>query len=153
MHPEVEMSKPGNCPKCGMTLKKKTIKVNTPKKTVKTTTLKSPATKKSVITTESSAVNKEAQEVVKDETIEAHNHSEMNMSNSDASKAEQKVMYSCPMHPEVQSGKPGKCPKCGMTLIKKTIQDTKPESSSSNGTKQEGSTDLADEKVSGKLNL
>jgi cytochrome oxidase Cu insertion factor (SCO1/SenC/PrrC family) len=24
--------------------------------------------------------------------------------------------YSCPMHPEVVSTKPGKCPKCGMTL-------------------------------------
>ena len=24
-----------------------------------------------------------------------------------------KVYYSCPMHPEVKSDKPGKCPKCG----------------------------------------
>ncbi len=27
--------------------------------------------------------------------------------------------YSCPMHPEVTSDKPGKCPKCGMNLVKK----------------------------------
>jgi ribosomal protein S27AE len=29
--------------------------------------------------------------------------------------------YSCPMHPEVTSSKPGKCPKCGnsLTLSKK----------------------------------
>lgn len=26
------------------------------------------------------------------------------------------VRYGCPMHPEVTSGKRGKCPKCGMTL-------------------------------------
>ena len=25
--------------------------------------------------------------------------------------------YTCPMHPEVQSDKPGKCPKCGMDLV------------------------------------
>lgn len=28
-------------------------------------------------------------------------------------------VYTCPMHPEVQSARPGKCPKCGMELIKK----------------------------------
>ena len=27
--------------------------------------------------------------------------------------------YSCPMHPEVTSDKPGKCSKCGMELVKK----------------------------------
>lgn len=29
------------------------------------------------------------------------------------------TLYTCPMHPEVQSATPGKCPKCGMTLVKK----------------------------------
>ncbi len=28
------------------------------------------------------------------------------------------VMYTCSMHPEVKSTKPGKCPKCGMDLVK-----------------------------------
>lgn len=27
--------------------------------------------------------------------------------------------YTCPMHPEIMSDKPGKCPKCEMTLVKK----------------------------------
>lgn len=31
---------------------------------------------------------------------------------------QQAEIYTCPMHPEVQSPKPGKCPKCGMTLVK-----------------------------------
>lgn len=31
----------------------------------------------------------------------------------------QAVIYTCPMHPEVTSAAPGKCPKCGMTLVKK----------------------------------
>ena len=42
--------------------------------------------------------------------------------------------YTCTMHPEVVSNKPGKCPKCGMDLVlmkskttktKKTMSETK----------------------------
>jgi cytochrome oxidase Cu insertion factor (SCO1/SenC/PrrC family) len=36
----------------------------------------------------------------------------------------QTVRYTCPMHPEVVSSKQGRCPKCGMTLVKRT-KDTK----------------------------
>lgn len=36
-------------------------------------------------------------------------------------KAEMKEMYTCSMHPEVMSEKPGKCPKCGMNLEKKMM--------------------------------
>lgn len=34
-----------------------------------------------------------------------------------------KVTYTCTMHPEVVSDKPGKCPKCGMDLVKKEGAD------------------------------
>jgi hypothetical protein len=27
------------------------------------------------------------------------------------------TVYTCPMHPEVRQSKPGRCPKCGMTLV------------------------------------
>ncbi len=36
-----------------------------------------------------------------------------------ARKATGKPVYTCVMHPEVQSDKPGKCPKCGMDLVLK----------------------------------
>lgn len=29
--------------------------------------------------------------------------------------------YTCPMHPDVLSDKPGKCPQCGMGLIEKIV--------------------------------
>jgi len=30
-------------------------------------------------------------------------------------------IYACPMHPEVKSDKPGKCPECGMKLKQKQV--------------------------------
>ena len=36
-----------------------------------------------------------------------------------SSASSEKVVYTCPMHPEVISDTPGKCPKCGMTLVPK----------------------------------
>lgn len=52
-----------------------------------------------------------------------HDHSKMQMKSdtslvNDANQKIVKERYTCPMHPEVISDKPGKCPKCGMTLVK-----------------------------------
>lgn len=33
------------------------------------------------------------------------------------------VIYTCPMHPEVKSQEPGKCPKCGMFLVPRRSND------------------------------
>jgi len=35
-------------------------------------------------------------------------------------------VYTCPMHPEVQSQKPGNCPKCGMKMVKQKTKTVKP---------------------------
>ena len=39
------------------------------------------------------------------------------------------AVYTCPMHPSVHESRPGKCPICAMTLVKKTPQ--KPQGSGS----------------------
>jgi len=39
--------------------------------------------------------------------------------NSSASTMPAGMTYTCTMHPEVASDKPGKCPKCGMELVVK----------------------------------
>ena len=32
------------------------------------------------------------------------------------------IVYTCTMHPDVVSDKPGKCPKCGMDLVQKKVK-------------------------------
>ena len=47
----------------------------------------------------------------------SHQHKGKADSQADTSRVPREI-YSCPMHPEVKSDKPGKCPKCGMKLKK-----------------------------------
>lgn len=39
------------------------------------------------------------------------------------------IIYTCPMHSEVLSGQPGKCPKCGMDLVQKESSSAQPKMS------------------------
>ena len=45
--------------------------------------------------------------------------SDKKMTEPKSEKQEAMKTYTCSMHPEVKSDKPGKCPKCGMDLMEK----------------------------------
>jgi FtsP/CotA-like multicopper oxidase with cupredoxin domain len=100
MHPEVVSEKPGKCPKCGMTLEKKTMLVKAP--ALKKTVRKSPTT---------------PTEPVRGKNLDELT-AEIPTPGIDSATS---VVYTCVMHPEVQESKPGTCPKCGMALIRKTV--------------------------------
>lgn len=97
MHPDVVMDHPGKCPKCGMTLKKK-----------------------------GAAHQEMNMHSMSDSTHMQHSMmmgDSMDMKNCPMKHAMQKdsssvAHYRCPMHHDVVTDKPGKCPKCGMTLKK-----------------------------------
>lgn len=44
---------------------------------------------------------------------------DLTKSKKEQMKMEVMKMYTCPMHPDVTSDKPGKCSKCGMELTEK----------------------------------
>ncbi len=50
------------------------------------------------------------------ETLPMGHEHHMDSSSGEASPIAD--VYSCPMHPQVREPKPGKCPICGMTLVK-----------------------------------
>ncbi|MEC4048570.1 multicopper oxidase domain-containing protein [Flavobacterium sp. SUN046] len=56
----------------------------------------------------------------------AHIATAQDMKGMDMGKKEKlQIFYTCVMHPEIHSDKPGKCPKCGMVLIKEKAKTTK----------------------------
>ena len=106
MHPEVKLDKPGNCPKCGMTLIKKAIKLAAPKQT--------PQKK---VTTQTS------KDTLQEKAIDKDNMKRDSMQLSQNDNQPQPTTYICLMHPEIHATKPGNCPKCGMKLV---VEKTKP---------------------------
>ena len=43
--------------------------------------------------------------------------------NHDHHTMKEKIIYTCPMHSEIQHDRPGVCPKCGMRLVKKDLEE------------------------------
>ena len=126
MHAEVVSSKPGDCPKCKMTLVKKTVviqpkvvakpvvkpiqKVETKTKPVEVKVNKTKIDKKVDV--------KKAKKVEKAQVVKPDLKPKSQIS-PQQSKPQSQITYTCPMHPEVTSDKPGRCPKCGMDLVEK----------------------------------
>ena len=50
------------------------------------------------------------------ESASAHHPDDSPARSSNASEGQQKIRYTCPMHPEIVQWGPAVCPKCGMTL-------------------------------------
>ena len=149
MHPEIVRNAPGDCPKCGMTLVKKTVALKkpapkptaTPKpkavekskpapaKTVqpkKTVTKKAaPVQKKTVEKKPVNTVSKPKIPVKKTESVQPKKavapktETNKNLEEVSHQNHSEATTYTCPMHPQIISDKPGKCPICGMNLVAK----------------------------------
>lgn len=97
MHAEVTSNKPGTCPKCSMEL----VKVDA-KKTAAPASSKAPA--------HAMKMNPAAKPM---KSVQSADTAGKN------ARAQSLVVYTCPMHPDVVSHTPGKCPRCKMELVKK----------------------------------
>lgn len=104
MHPEVREKKSGKCPKCGMSLAQEDFyKVYTcPKKECPKISAKA-----------DKCCGKDLKMTL--------------MSKKEYNDFTQEQEYICPMHSDVVSNQPGKCPKCGMNLEKRAVSKAEEE--------------------------
>lgn len=138
MHPEVVSSKPGDCPKCKMTLVKKTVVIK-PKAAAQPQVKAVPKTEPKIKPAETK-INKTKVEKKSDlkKVKKTQEPGKAKITKPSILQKSQtlfpsnlqsraKASYTCPMHPEVISSQPGNCPKCGMDLIEKENYQPKAE--------------------------
>ena len=101
MHPEIQSTQSGVCPKCGMELVKKTKRLEAQNK----------KQKMNMMSMMMGGMND------MDNMTKINSEGEIKYTND--SSQNNSLLYTCSMHPEIQSNQKGNCPKCGMTLIKK----------------------------------
>ncbi len=66
----------------------------------------------------------------------------------------QPTTYTCPMHPEVKSSKPGNCPKCGMKLVaEKPKLNPKPEPDKKDETKMPNDSAMQEDHMADSMNM
>ena len=134
MHKEIQQAKPGDCPKCGMALEKKTIKVAPPKARKPATVTKDSQSSDDVkeMVSEMRDMMQELKTTIAElkgminelkgtgdqkDTGSIDEHHDHDLIDTDTSKPVTKQYYTCPMHPKIHSDKPGNCPECGMRLV------------------------------------
>jgi FtsP/CotA-like multicopper oxidase with cupredoxin domain/DNA-directed RNA polymerase subunit RPC12/RpoP len=138
MHPEIHATQPGNCPKCGMVLVKERpkpvkqpvvqkkdpvpVNSNSPDQPVTYTCPMHPeihATKPGNCPKCGMKLVKEKPKSVQPTVVQKPDEMKMPVDTMQvSSNKDQPVIWTCPMHPEIHSDKPGNCPKCGMKLVK-----------------------------------
>lgn len=109
MHPEVVQAGPGRCPECGMFLEERPGTPEELKKVYGESAGKPDAM-------EGMDMNGEGAEDGGSTSHEDMGHGEARADEAGPSPTGE--VYTCPMHPEVRSDEPGRCPKCGMFLEK-----------------------------------
>ncbi len=105
MHPEIMQDRPGDCPKCGMHL--------VPLKTGSEKSVLEEGVKHIKNADDKDHHHRDHENHQHDH--HNHDHSANDPNSNHGINLHEK--YTCPMHPQIISDIPGKCPLCGMTLV------------------------------------